>query len=75
MEDLNLQQICAKFVPQFIDEQKQLHVFVCHELLDDIRNDKNFLSRVITGDKTLLYYYDPETKQQSSQGVIFRMSL
>ena len=29
--------------------------------------DPNFLSRVITGDESWLYNYDPETKQQSSQ--------
>ena len=31
------------------------------------RHDPNFLSRVITGDESWLYDYDPETKQQSSQ--------
>jgi hypothetical protein len=30
-------------------------------------NDAAFLSRVITGHKSWIYGYDPETKQQSSQ--------
>jgi hypothetical protein len=30
-------------------------------------DDATFLSRVITGDKSRIYGYDPETKQQSSQ--------
>jgi hypothetical protein len=42
-------------------------MFACQELLDDVRNNKNFLSRVITGDITWAYCYDPKTKQQSSQ--------
>jgi hypothetical protein len=31
------------------------------------RHDPNFLFRVITGDESWLYNFDPETKQQSSQ--------
>jgi hypothetical protein len=35
-EDLNMRQISAKFVPWFLtDKQKQWHVFVCLELLDE----------------------------------------
>jgi hypothetical protein len=30
-------------------------------------DDPSFMSRVITGDKSWVYGYDPETKQQSSR--------
>jgi hypothetical protein len=37
------------------------------ELKKQVRNDPDFLSKVITGDESWIYGYDPETKQQSSQ--------
>jgi hypothetical protein len=37
------------------------------ELKEQVRNDPDFLSKVITGDESWIYGYDPETKQQSSQ--------
>jgi hypothetical protein len=41
-----MQQIFAKFVPWLLtDEQKQQHVFVCQELLHEVRNNQNFLLR------------------------------
>jgi hypothetical protein len=59
----------VKFVPCLSsDEQKQRCVFVCQELLDDVRNSQNFLSRVVTGHETQVYCYDPESRQQSSLG-------
>jgi hypothetical protein len=62
-----MRQISVMFVPSLLtDEQKQRCVSVCLELLDEVRNDQNFLSRVITGDETWVYCYGPETKQQSS---------
>jgi hypothetical protein len=31
------------------------------------KEDQTFISRIITGDESWIYGYDPETKQQSSQ--------
>ena len=31
--------------------------------------DKNFLNKIITGDETWCFGYDPETKRQSSEWV------
>jgi hypothetical protein len=39
---------------------------VCQELLDEVRNYQNFLSRAITGDKTWVHFCSPETKLLSS---------
>jgi hypothetical protein len=49
------------------DDQKALRASVCRELKQQAKDDPNFISNIITGDETLVYDYDPETKQHSSQ--------
>ena len=67
-DNLNIRRISAKFVPRLLsDDQKALRVSVCRELKQQARNDPIFISNIITADKTWVYGYDPETKQQSSQ--------
>ena len=64
-EDLDMRKVCAKMVPKKLtEEQKQRRVTICKDLLE--RQD-DILGRVITGDETLVYQYDPETKRQSGQ--------
>jgi len=66
--DLNMHRVAAKFVPRLLTpEQKEHHVAICQVLLQRALDDPSFMSRVITGDKSWVYGYDPETKQQSSQ--------
>jgi hypothetical protein len=48
-------------------DQKQWRVNLCLELWEKANEDPTFISRIITGDKSWNYGYDPETKQQSSQ--------
>ena len=48
-------------------EQKEHRVAICQELRQRALDDPSFMSRVITGNKSSVYGYDPETKQQSSQ--------
>jgi hypothetical protein len=61
-----MRRIFARFALRLVsDKQKQQSVFVRQQLLDDAQNDQNLLSRVITRQKTSVYFYDPETKQQS----------
>jgi len=45
-------------------EQTQRRVTICQDLLE--RQD-DILGRVITGDETWVYQYDPEMKRQSAQ--------
>jgi len=67
-EELGKYRVTAKFAPRILTaDQKQQCVNVCTELRQLASNDETFLSRVITGDKSWVYGYDPETKQQSSQ--------
>jgi predicted RecB family endonuclease len=66
--ELCMQKICAKLVPKiFTNEQKENRRNVCLDLLECIKNDKNFLKHVITGDGTWILEYDPDTKRQSSE--------
>jgi hypothetical protein len=48
-------------------DQKQQRVNICEELCEIASDDTTLLSRVITGDESWTYDYDPGTKQQSSQ--------
>jgi hypothetical protein len=58
----------ARFVFRLLsNNQKAHHVSVCFDLKEWIENDLNFVSTIITGDKSCVYGYNPETTQQSSQ--------
>jgi hypothetical protein len=68
-ENLNMRRIAAKFVPRLlINDQKQrrVRVNVCLELREKANEGPTFISRIIPGDESWIYGYDPETKQQSS---------
>jgi hypothetical protein len=66
--DLVLRRVSMKFMPKLLMmEQKQLRLEIAQNMLDCVESDSNFLNTVITGDESLVYEYDPETKAQSSQ--------
>ena len=65
-EELKMHRVAAKFVPRLMTSDQQAHrVQVCQDLLDHSENDKEFLSKIITGDESWVYGYDVETKVQS----------
>ena len=67
-ETLNMRKICAKLVPKNLsDEQKENRLFISQKLLDRVTIEPDFLRRVITGDETCIFEYDPVTKRQSSE--------
>ena len=67
-EELRMQKICAKMVPKLLsDDQKAQRMQVCEDTLQNIENDPELLTKVITGDETWVFEYDPETKRQSKQ--------
>jgi len=67
-EQLNMHRIAAKFVPRVLtQDQKDSRVAICQELKETVKNDPTLLLNVITGDESIVYAYDPETKLQSSQ--------
>ncbi|UYV82119.1 hypothetical protein LAZ67_21000950 [Cordylochernes scorpioides] len=65
-EDLQMRKVCAKLVPKVLtQDQKELRVLRCQELLDLVQNEPDFLNSVITGDESWMFKYDPESKRQS----------
>ena len=67
-EQLNMHRIAAKFVPRVLThDQKDSRVAICQELKETVINDPTLPLNVITGDESIVYAYDPETKLQSSQ--------
>lgn len=68
-EDLKMRRVSASWVPRLLTEEqmvsrvKESRKFLrCYN-----REGEQFLRNVITVDETWLFYYDPETKMQSSQ--------
>ena len=65
-QDLDMRKVCAKMVPKNLTiEQKANRRDVCLGLLDRLEREPEFFSRFITGDKSWILEYDPETKRQS----------
>lgn len=48
-------------------KQKQGCTEACHALKEQPETDADFFSKIMTGDKSWYYGYDPKTKQQSNQ--------
>ena len=53
-----MNRICARWVPRMLSEEN---------MTNRTEASRQFLDRTITTDETWFHYYDPETKQQSSQ--------
>jgi histone-lysine N-methyltransferase SETMAR len=67
-EDLGMRRVSAKFVPKLLSsDQKEARVSAASDFLECVENDRNFVGKIITGDESWVYGYDPETKAQSSQ--------
>jgi len=68
-EDLDMRKLSAKWVPKCLNaDQKRQRCQSSEQLLEFFRREpNNFLSRLVTMDKTCLYHYDPEIKQQSKE--------
>ena len=65
-EDLGMRKVCAKMVPRLLnDGQKENRVQVCQDILKQLEITPDLLSRVVTGDESWMFKYDPLTKRQS----------
>jgi hypothetical protein len=53
MEDLMMKRVAAKFM-------------ICRDLQEELKDDPQFLTTVVTGDAIWCYGYEPESEQQSS---------
>ena len=59
---------CTEVVPSLLnDDQKEYHLQVCQDITERLQTEPDMRCRVITGDKTWIFEYDPETKCQSCQ--------
>jgi hypothetical protein len=60
LTDLRMRRVSTKFVPRLLtEEQKDNCVNVCRNLKEELRNDPNFLTKIVTGDESWCYAYDP----------------
>jgi len=63
-----MKHVCPKFVPRLLtDDQYAQQQTITRDLLEHSCEDVQFLKNTVTGDKSWVYMYNPETKQQSSQ--------
>jgi len=67
--DLGYRKVCSRWVPkQLSDDHKHARQTICQEHLDrHVREGDAFLHRTVTGDKSWVYHYEPESKGQSTQ--------
>ena len=63
-EDLGMRKISAKMVPRILThDQRQRRLHISSDLLRKVE----MFDRVITGDETWCFQYNPETKRKSMQ--------
>jgi len=68
--DLGKRKLCTRFVPHSLTpEQREDRGTSCQDIIAMADAEKNFLNKIITGDETWCFVYDPETKRQSSEWV------
>jgi hypothetical protein len=69
-EDLGKRKSCAHFVPYSLTaEQGEDRVTSCQDIIAMANADKNFFNKIIIGNETWCFAYEPETKQNSSEWV------
>ena len=66
---LNMNRVCARWVPRILTaEHFTKRVELSKQFIKKVnRSGIRFLDRIITTDESWFHYYDPETKQRSSQ--------
>ncbi|XP_023723965.1 uncharacterized protein LOC111873458 [Cryptotermes secundus] len=65
-DDLKMRRVSATFVPrQLTTDQMECRMMVPGDLFDKSTQDPTFLKKITTGDESLVFAYNPETKMQS----------
>ena len=69
VQELHMNRICARWVPRMLSEENMTNrTEASRQFLRKFsQSGIGFLDRIITTDETWFHYYDPETKQHSSQ--------
>ena len=66
-ERLGLRKICARWVPHLLtDEQKQSWVRLASQVIEKYdKCDPRRLEEIVTGDKTWIYHFQPDSKAKN----------
>jgi histone-lysine N-methyltransferase SETMAR len=68
--DFGKRKLCARFLPHSLTpEQREDRVTSCQDIIAMADADKIFFNKIISGDETWCFAYDPETRRQSSEWV------
>lgn len=67
-DHLDMHRISLRMVPKMLNpDHKEHRMTTAGELIDAADADPNFLKKIVTGDETWCFLYDPQTKRQSSE--------
>lgn len=68
-EHLHMKKVSARWVPKLLSAvQRQERVRCASEFLDLCgENSKTVIERLVTGDETMILYYDPQSKRESME--------
>jgi len=70
VEDLRKRKISSRFIPHSLTpEQKDRRIEACRDLIATADSDPDFFKKIVTGDDTWCFAYDPTTKRQSAAWV------
>jgi hypothetical protein len=61
--------VCTFFPHSLTPEQRENRVTSCQDIIAMADADKKIFNKIITGDETWCFTYDPEKKRQSSEWV------
>jgi hypothetical protein len=68
VHDLGCRKVCSRWVPRHLSNDKCVWQMICPEHLDQHAHEGDaFLYRTMTGDKSWVYHYEPDSKRQSMQ--------
>jgi len=66
--DLKVSRVSAKFVPrQLTTDQMECRMMVAGDLFEKCMQDPVFLTKIVTGDESWVFAYNPEMKMQSAE--------
>ncbi|KAJ4427328.1 hypothetical protein ANN_24948 [Periplaneta americana] len=66
-DDLNMSRVTQHSVPRILSQdQRDDRTTICGDLISSADNDPTLLNRIITGDETWCFLYDPQLKRHSA---------
>jgi transposase len=67
-DDLKMRRVSAKFVPrQLTTDQKECRMMLAGDLFEKSTQDPTFLTKIVMGDESWVFAYDPEMTVQSAE--------